>query len=71
MGPSCLMSTVFSFEVVKKFGNKIEVIIATELYSLKWQFLCYVNFTFFFSSFFLEPNPQHMEVPRLGVQSEL
>ena len=65
------MSTVFSFEVVKKFGNKIEVIIATELYSLKWLFLCYVNFTFFFSSFFLEPNPQHMEVPRLGVQSEL
>ena len=34
--------------------------------------LCFFFFFFFFFSFFfLGPNLQHMEVPRLGVQSEL
>ena len=28
-------------------------------------------FFFFFFLLFLEPHPQHMEVPRLGVQSQL
>ena len=28
-------------------------------------------FFFFFSFFFLRPHPQHMEVPRLGVESDL
>ena len=31
--------------------------------------MCWCGFTFFF--FLLGPHPQHMEVPRLGVRSEL
>ena len=30
-----------------------------------------LGFYFYFVFFFLGPHPQHMEVPRLGVESEL
>ena len=29
-----------------------------------------LSLSFFFFSYFLGPHPQHMEVPRLGVESE-
>ena len=36
-----------------------------------YKFFIYFIFIFFFFVFFLGPNPQHMDVPRLGVESEL
>ena len=53
MGSDCLMSTAFSFGVMKMFFTQCRwwlhdienVLNATELYTLKWLTLCYVNFT--------------------------
>ena len=39
--------------------------------ALLLQYKCYFHFFFFFFLVFLGPHPRHMEVPRLGVKSEL
>ena len=38
---------------------------------MKTQLSLFFFFFFFFFSCFLGPHPQHMEIPRLGVESEL
>ena len=46
---------------------KVNVLNSTELYTL---FIClFIYFSVFL--LFIGPLPQHMEIPRLGVQSEL
>lgn len=56
MGSDCLMGMGFPLKAVKCFEtrqrwwlhNLVNVLIATELYTLKWLDLCYVNFTSMF-----------------------
>ena len=55
-------TTIYLFDLVKKFNCK--------QYCFNHSCPCFFFFFFFFF-FFLGPNPQHMEVHRLGVISEL
>ena len=43
------------------------------LYFFQFLYVCYASITFFQIFFFLllGPHPQHMEIPRLGIKSEL
>ena len=44
-----------------------------QIYTQEWNhwLICFSIFSVFFSFVFLGPHPRHLEVPRLGVQSEL
>ena len=51
------------------FANDFKYITASKFSKIKQYVIFFVVFVFFF--YFLGPHPQHMEVPRLGVESEL
>ena len=48
-------------------AHSLEILISQSEVGLR---VC-ISFSFFFFFVFLGPHPRHMEVPRLGVQSEL
>ena len=51
-----------------KFSFLLELMLFPHL---TWTLIFFFNFIFFVFLLFLGPLPQHMEIPRLGVESEL